>query len=170
MTILLAGIITVVVIAIRQNEINAAIEYYGPAYGPDATEYYGPAYGPNGEVIAPDTSGSSTNPAGSGTGTNPSGSGEFNVDTSTLTGNPIPPGYGPTDPKAFADSVINLLTRIAGALMIIVLSYGGVLYITSAGNEEGVKKAQSAIKFSIYGIIIVLTSYAIVQFVLSLLY
>ena len=169
MTILLAGIVTVMVIAIQQNQISAT-EYYGPAYGPDATEYYGPAYGPNGEVIAPNTSSSSPNPTGSGTSTNSSGSGKFDVDTSTLTGNPIPPGYGPTDPKAFADSVINLLTKIAGSLMIVVLLYGGVLYISSTGNEEGVKKAQSAIKFSIYGIIIVLTSYAIVQFVLSLLY
>jgi hypothetical protein len=227
MAFLVAGIVTIIILAVQQNMINASplFESGGPAGGDVSSDAsYTPTeddYTINDNVEPPDTTGTEYNPpvnvdvgtggttstggaaggalggaagaagtgstggaaggalggaatgaTGGGTTSGSSGSGagssgQFTVPTIEAS---IPSGYGPTDPQTFADSIVTLLSRIAGTLMIIVLFYGGILYISSAGNEEQVKKAQSAIKFAIIGIVVVLLAYYIVQFVVNLVY
>lgn len=121
---------------------------------------------PTGTTGNTSTETTASNPASStGTGS----SGQFNFNNITGLESPIP-YYGPATSQELTNNVVTAMSKIAGALMIIVLLYGGILYITSAGNEEGIKKAQGAIKFAIIGIIVVLMAYFIIEFVVNLFY
>ena len=54
---------------------------------------------------------------------------------------------------------------VAVLTMLIVLIYGGFLYITSAGNADNATKGKTAIINAIIGIVIIVLSYVIVQIV-----
>lgn len=65
-------------------------------------------------------------------------------------------------------NIINFLTiDIATPLAIIILIYGGVMMITSAGSEEKVKKGKTALRRAVYGILIVFGAWLIVNTILT---
>ena len=68
-----------------------------------------------------------------------------------------------------AGTVIQTIIGISGLILVIVLIYGGVLYMTSGGNEEKVKIAKKAITYGIVGIVIIALAFAITRFVLDAL-
>lgn len=57
--------------------------------------------------------------------------------------------------------VINSLLTFLGIAFILLMIYGGFLWMSDQGNEEQVKKAKSLITAAVIGIAIVLSSYAI---------
>jgi hypothetical protein len=61
--------------------------------------------------------------------------------------------------------IINWALAIAFILAVIVLIYGGFLYITSAGNADNAGKGKTAIINALIGIVIIVLSYIIVQIV-----
>lgn len=61
--------------------------------------------------------------------------------------------------------IINWALAIAFIAAVIILIYGGFLYITSAGNTENATKGKTAIINAIIGIVIIVLSYVIVQIV-----
>jgi hypothetical protein len=61
--------------------------------------------------------------------------------------------------------IINWALAIAFIAAVIVLIYGGFLYITSAGNADNATKGKTAIVNAIIGIVIIVLSYIIVQIV-----
>ena len=62
-----------------------------------------------------------------------------------------------------AVKVLDFLLGIAGVLSIIMTVIGGIMYLTSAGDEERIEKGKDIIKFSVLGVIIVLASLVIVR-------
>ena len=74
---------------------------------------------------------------------------------------------GPASFAELARIVTNALLGIAGSLSVIFLIVGGIMYTTSAGNENTTKKAKSTITGAIVGLIICVMSFAIVNFVLT---
>lgn len=54
-----------------------------------------------------------------------------------------------------------------GLAAVIMIMYGGFTWMTAAGNEERVTKAKNIIKFSVIGLIITLTSWAFITFVIA---
>lgn len=60
-------------------------------------------------------------------------------------------------------NVLNLLLLIAGILAVLYIVYQGIMYITAGGNAERTKAARGAIINTIYGIIIVVAAYGIVR-------
>ncbi len=62
-----------------------------------------------------------------------------------------------------AVKVLDFLLGISGVLSIIMMVIGGMMYLTSAGDEERIKKGKDIFKFSVLGIIIVLASLVIVR-------
>lgn len=78
--------------------------------------------------------------------------------------------YNGTVPNADILGLVGLLVQallgILGVVFLILIIYAGILWMTAAGNEDRVKKAQSILKNSVIGIIIVMTAYAISYFVL----
>lgn len=63
------------------------------------------------------------------------------------------------------NSIINVVLSLLGIIFIILMIYGGVLYMLARGNEEQTKKSISIITQSIIGLLIVLAAYAISYFV-----
>ncbi len=61
--------------------------------------------------------------------------------------------------------IINWALAIAFIAAVIMLIYGGFLYITSAGNTDNATKGKTAIVNALIGIVIIVLSYIIVQIV-----
>ena len=54
-----------------------------------------------------------------------------------------------------------------GIVFLILLITGGILYLTSLGDETKIKKAKSLISSSIIGLVIIVAAYAIATYVLG---
>jgi len=65
--------------------------------------------------------------------------------------------------------IITWILWLAGALAVVYLIYGGIIYITSAGNAEKATAGKNAIIYSIIGIIIILIAYLVVGWVTNIL-
>jgi len=76
-------------------------------------------------------------------------------------------GLPNTDPRVLAARIINVSLGIIGTIMVAYMVYAGFLWMTSGGDEEGVKKAKTMIRNAIIGLIIVLSSWAIATFVIN---
>lgn len=64
--------------------------------------------------------------------------------------------------------IVYWMLVIAGALAFIFLVYSGILYITSGGNPETQKRAQSGLVSAIIGIIIIVLAYVIIRIAVNL--
>lgn len=65
--------------------------------------------------------------------------------------------------------IIGAAFSLLGIIFLLLLLYGGFLWMTSRGNDEIVKKAKDLITSAVIGLIIVIAGYAISTFVISLL-
>lgn len=74
-------------------------------------------------------------------------------------------------PTLTADQVLqnglNIVYFLAGIVAVIVIIIGGILYSTSAGDSGSVTKAKNMILYSIVGLVIVLSAFAITNFVIG---
>ncbi|OGJ48926.1 hypothetical protein A2344_03290 [Candidatus Peregrinibacteria bacterium RIFOXYB12_FULL_41_12] len=68
-----------------------------------------------------------------------------------------------TSAREFILNVTNFALSFLGLVAVVVIIYGGFLYVTAAGEEEKSGKGKKAVMYAIIGIIIVLASYAIVN-------
>ncbi|MBW6440668.1 pilin [Patescibacteria group bacterium] len=72
------------------------------------------------------------------------------------------PSFVPTDIRG---AIMNLTNWILGFISIIatlVIIYGGVLYLTAAGNDDNVATAKKTISYGIIGVVIAGLAYAMV--------
>lgn len=80
--------------------------------------------------------------------------------------NPLPGGENLTV-AAIIISIINFILQFAAALAVLMIIIGGVRYITSAGNDAALEQARKIIIYSILGLVIIILSFVIVNFVLK---
>lgn len=73
-----------------------------------------------------------------------------------------------TTVRECALTITNFFLGFLGLAAVIMVIYGGVRYVTSAGEEEGATKGKKAVTYAVIGIIIVLTSYALVNTLITL--
>lgn len=64
-------------------------------------------------------------------------------------------------------NVSKLILAVTGAAAILMFSYGGVMFIIAAGNQEKIQQGKDALKAATIGIVIVLTAWLIVNFTIS---
>ena len=62
-------------------------------------------------------------------------------------------------------NVINAIIGVLGLVAVVVIIFGGVQYMTSAGDSGKVKKAKDTILYGVIGLIICIVAAAIVNFV-----
>ncbi|MBD3328222.1 hypothetical protein GF340_02850 [Candidatus Peregrinibacteria bacterium] len=62
---------------------------------------------------------------------------------------------------------LNFFLGFLGIIAVIMIIYGGILYVTAAGNQESIDKGKKIILYSIIGIVIILLSFALVNTVLG---
>ncbi|OGL68091.1 hypothetical protein A3D58_00785 [Candidatus Uhrbacteria bacterium RIFCSPHIGHO2_02_FULL_46_47] len=71
------------------------------------------------------------------------------------------------DPRLIAARIIRVALGFLGIVVLTLIIYGGFLWMTAAGNEETIEKAKKVLRNAIIGLIIILTSFAITQFVIN---
>jgi hypothetical protein len=84
----------------------------------------------------------------------------------------LDPNSTPNSPDAIfslVNNIKNILTGLVGIIILGMLIYGAVLYISSAGNDEKIQKAKQTMTAAIIGLIIIVCSYAIISFVANIL-
>ena len=69
------------------------------------------------------------------------------------------------DLKSGVYNVINAIIGVLGLVAVVVIIFGGVQYMTSAGDSGKVKKAKDTILYGVVGLIICIIAAAIVNFV-----
>ncbi|MBI5654329.1 hypothetical protein HZC53_01585 [Candidatus Uhrbacteria bacterium] len=80
-----------------------------------------------------------------------------------------PSGYaqGTTDLPTLVGSLINQGFGILGVLLLGLLLYGGILWMTARGESDKVKKATGVIRDAIIGLVIIVLAYALAAFVIA---
>jgi len=73
---------------------------------------------------------------------------------------------GASLPEMIGNIIITVISLL-GIIMVVYIIYGGFLWTTAGGDSSKVQKAKDIIKNSIIGVIIVLASYLITQFVID---
>ena len=76
-----------------------------------------------------------------------------------LTGNqPIPELIG---------RIITAILGLVGSIALLMFIYGGFTWMTAAGKSERVQKGKDIIIWAVIGLVVIFTSYAAVQFIIT---
>lgn len=63
--------------------------------------------------------------------------------------------------------IVNFFLGFLGLLAVIMVIYGGFLYISSAGNDEKVGQAKKILLYAVLGIVVIVVSFALVNTLLK---
>src|SRR3989338_633893 len=73
---------------------------------------------------------------------------------------------GAQDPRLIIVNIIRILLGFLGILAVIIVLYGGFVWMTSGGNAQKIEKAKKILINGLIGLAIILSAYAIVSFVI----
>ena len=76
-------------------------------------------------------------------------------------------GFGRKDPRAIIANVVNILFGFLGVLAILLILYGGFIWMTAGGNPEKIDQAKAILRNASIGLLIVLSSFALAIYILS---
>lgn len=76
-------------------------------------------------------------------------------------------GLGQANLKSTIGNIINVLLGFLGIVAVIIILYGGAIWMTAGGTETKVQKAQQIIVAGAIGLAIILSAYAITNFVIT---
>lgn len=108
------------------------------------------------------------NPSGTGTGAGGGGPPQISRTAPVFRVTfPDPFGGRMTLPQIIGN-VIRIAVGLTGVFFLAIFVYGGLLYLTSAGNPESVKTGRAAIVNSVIGLALVLFSYVAVSFIVQM--
>lgn len=74
---------------------------------------------------------------------------------------------GKSDLVTIIGNIINVAIGFVGIVLFCYFLYAGFLYLTAQDNKDNITKAKSIMKNSIIGLVIILLSYAIVNFIFT---
>lgn len=66
-----------------------------------------------------------------------------------------------------AGKIIGAALSLLGVVFLVLMVYGGILWMTAHGNAEQLKKSRDVIIAAIVGLIVVLMAYAITSFIMD---
>lgn len=76
-------------------------------------------------------------------------------------------GLGTQDVRTTVSKIINAFMGLLGIVAVCIILLGGFKWMTAAGNEEKVGEAKKLIISGVIGLIIIMSAYAIAQFVVG---
>ncbi len=76
-------------------------------------------------------------------------------------------GLGNQDLKTIINNIIQLLLSFLGIFSVLIILYGGFLWMTSMGDDAKAARARKTIVSGIIGIIIIISAYSIASFVIN---
>lgn len=62
--------------------------------------------------------------------------------------------------------IINVILTVLGLIVVVLIIFAGFKWMTAAGNEEAVKKAQGIIKNAVIGLLIILLAWSVTLFIM----
>ena len=71
------------------------------------------------------------------------------------------------NPQLIAAKIVQTLLSIVGLIFVVLIIYSGFRYMTSAGEEDKVKKAKRTIIGAVIGLFIIISGYSISWFIVS---
>lgn len=74
-----------------------------------------------------------------------------------------------TPPQSIAAVLIKTALTFLGVIAVILILYGGFIYMTARGKEESVKKGKAIITYAIIGLLIILSAYGITLLVFNVI-
>jgi len=77
------------------------------------------------------------------------------IDIPTLTGDEV------------LQNSLNIAYFLAGVIAVITIIVGGMMYANSSGDAGAVTKAKNLILFSVIGLVVIFSAFAITQFVIG---
>jgi hypothetical protein len=69
--------------------------------------------------------------------------------------------------RQLALTIVNFFLTFLGLIAVVMIIYGGFLYVSAAGNSEKIENAKKIIMYAVIGIIVILLSFAIVNTILT---
>lgn len=72
-----------------------------------------------------------------------------------------------SDLREFIINIVNFALGFLGLIAVIVVIYGGALYVTAAGEEERTQTGKKAITYAVIGLLIILGSFAFVNTIIG---
>ena len=76
-------------------------------------------------------------------------------------------GLSAQDPRITIARIIQIGLGLLGTIAVVLVIYAGFLWMTAAGNEDKIKRAKDVLKAAVIGLVIILSAFAIVSFVLN---
>ncbi|MCX6744587.1 MAG: pilin [Candidatus Parcubacteria bacterium] len=73
----------------------------------------------------------------------------------------------PAHPAQIAATIIQILLGLLGIVFVILMIYGGVLYMTSTGEAKKVEHAKNVIVYAVIGVVIIALAYALTTFIVG---
>lgn len=73
----------------------------------------------------------------------------------------------PEDVRYRVIKIINIVISIIGILLVVLMIYAGVLWMTASGNEDQISKAKKILANAAVGLVIVFLSWSITYFILK---
>jgi len=89
-----------------------------------------------------------------------------NASQSVSITNPLAAG-GIDSPQTLIGRVINSILGVVGSLALVMFVYGGLLWMTSGGSAEQVKKGRDILIWAAIGLVILFSAYGLVRFVIQ---
>lgn len=74
---------------------------------------------------------------------------------------------GQGSPSQLIGKAIKAVLGVIGAIALAIFVYGGLMWMTSGGSPEKIKKAQTTLVWAVLGMLVIFASYAAVDFVLK---
>jgi hypothetical protein len=74
---------------------------------------------------------------------------------------------GVTDPRAIIGNLIKAIISVIGSVTLLMFVYGGVLWITSMGDDKKVLKGKQILVWAVLGLMIIAGAYALTNAVIS---
>ena len=76
-------------------------------------------------------------------------------------------GLGEADPRVIAVNIVRIALTFIGIIAVCIIIYAGFLWMTAAGSPEKIDKAKKTLIGAIIGLIIILSAWAIVTFIIN---
>lgn len=112
---------------------------------------------------ADDTTGGDTGDTTGGNTDDTSGDADTRAEASAATSVTIANPISTDDFTELVTNFLQWLLGIAGSIALLMLIYGGITYITSAGDQQKAETGKKIVMWTLFGLIIILASYSIIK-------
>lgn len=84
------------------------------------------------------------------------------------TGSEVCKAAGTDTADSLIETLVNTLLYIVGALAVVVIIAGGIMYTVSGGDQNNITRAKNIITYAVVGLLVSFIAYAIVNWVLNI--